>query len=410
MTKELYERMKKDFAEIRQRSMVDGVLWRAAYTEEDQAVKEYLSKRMIEAGFQVGHDAVGNLLATFPGSQPGRSILIGSHLDTVKNGGQYDGLFGVLAGMYAVEALAKEYGPPQRTIQVIGFMEEEGSRFFNGYIGSRALVGSLADADFNELDQAGITLRQAMEEAGYDPDLWRAAIRHDIEAYYEVHIEQGPVLESREKQIGLVESINGIVVLRVVILGQQDHAGTTPMHLRKDALLHASKMIANMDLWATETEGDPTVTVGELRVRPGSSNVVPDYVEFSVDIRSSQIEGIQGILTKVEEAANTIRARGMDVRIERIAEEPPVQLDENLINENEAVCRQFGFNWMRMNSGAGHDAQILAPSLPSALLFVPCVNGRSHTPEEAMTQEAMMDGVEILSRILCEKAWLEVSD
>jgi len=396
--------MRKDFYEIKKRSMVDGILWRAAYTREDAAVKEYLAELLESKGFQVSQDAVGNILGTVEGEEGG-TILVGSHLDTVKNGGEYDGLYGVLAGIYAVEASVRQAGRPKKTVQIIGFMEEEGSRFFNGYIGSRALAGTLSEADFLELDENGISLGEAMKNAGLPPADWRSAVRQDIEAYYELHIEQGPVLESMGEQIGLVTSINGLVVLRITIFGQQDHAGTTPMHLRKDALLHASKLIANMDCWAEEVEGRPTVTVGEMKVKPGSSNVVPDFVEFSVDIRSDRSQAIEGILARIEDAAKGICGKGLDVIIERIAEEPPVRLDAVLLKENEGICRQMGVSTRAMNSGAGHDAQILAPSIPSALLFVPCVDGRSHAPEESMTEKAMGDGVEVLSRLLYEKAW-----
>lgn len=398
------KQMQKDFYEIKKRSMVDGILWRAAYTREDAAVKEYLAELMESKGFQVSQDAVGNLLGTVEGEEGG-TILVGSHLDTVKNGGEYDGLYGVLAGIYAVEASVRQSGRPKKTVQIIGFMEEEGSRFFNGYIGSRALAGTLSEADFLELDENGISLSEAMKNAGLPPANWRSAVRSDIESYYEIHIEQGPVLEASGHQVGLVTSINGLVVLRVSVFGRQDHAGTTPMHLRKDALLQASKLIARMDCWAEEVEGSPTVTVGEMKVKPGSSNVVPDLVEFSVDIRSDRSQAIEGILARIEDAAKGICGKGLDVIIERIAEEPPVRLDAVLLKENEGICRQMGVSTRAMNSGAGHDAQILAPSIPSALLFVPCVDGRSHAPEESMTEKTMGDGVEVLSRILYEKAW-----
>ncbi len=398
------EQMRENFHAIKELSMIDGILWRAAYTGEDAAVKEYLTELMESKGFQVSQDAVGNLLGTVKGEEGG-TILVGSHLDTVKNGGEYDGLYGVMAGIYAVEALVRQSGRPKKTVQIIGFMEEEGSRFFNGYIGSRALAGKLSEADFSEVDEKGTSLSEAMKNAGLSPADWRSAVRQDIEAYYEIHIEQGPVLESTGHQVGLVKSINGLVVLRVSVFGRQDHAGTTPMHLRKDALLHASKLIANMDCWAEEVEGSPTVTVGEMKVKPGSSNVVPDFVVFSVDIRSDRSEAIQGILARIEHAAKAVRSKGLDVKIERIAEEPPVRLDAVLLAENEAICRQLEFRIKEMNSGAGHDAQILASSIPSALLFVPCVKGRSHAPEEAMTEKAMRDGLEVLSRILYEKAW-----
>lgn len=403
--REVLKGLFQDFSEIKKHSLVDGELWRASYTKEDQKTKEYLTALLRAKGFIARQDEVGNLLGQIEGREPAETILLGSHLDTVKNGGEFDGLYGFLAGIYAIENLVKVYGQPKRSITVAGFVEEEGSRFASGYIGSRAIVGMLKDSDFEESDRLGITLKEAMEQAGGNPGEYRSAKQTDIKAFFELHIEQGPVLEQLGKQIGLVESINGLRVMRITVHGRQDHAGTTPMHMRKDALLQAVKIISKLEDLTQTTKAPSTATVGELVVRPGSSNVVPDFVQFTVDIRSSAAESIRDIVSGIMKNAEKVKDGGLEVKVEVLTDESPVWLNRALIKENEKICKDAGYSYCLMNSGAGHDTQVIAPHIPSALLFVPCVGGRSHTPDEAMTETSMMAGIQILSEILFSKAW-----
>lgn len=402
---EILTELLQDFSKIKNDSLIDGQLWRASYTQEDQKAKKYLSALMRKKGFVVRQDVMGNLFGQIKGSQSEETILVGSHLDTVKNGGEFDGLYGVLAGIYAIEELVNKYGKPKCNLAVVGLMEEEGSRFTSGYIGSRAIVGALKSSDFEEVDQSGITLKEAVKLAGGNPSEYVSAEQTDIKAFYELHIEQGPVLEQEEKYIGLVESINGLRILRITVLGRQDHAGTTPMHMRKDALLHASKIISRMDEWTESTKVPSTATVGELLLKPGSSNVVADFVQFTVDIRSSSAEAISSIVLGITQAVDQVKAIGLEVKIEVLTDEAPVRLDQILLKENEKICKDNGHSYCLMSSGAGHDTQVFAPYIPSALLFVPCIGGRSHTPEEGMTEISMMTGIQVLSQALFSKAW-----
>ena len=394
-----------NFAEIKKVSLVDGELWRAAYTPEDRKAKAYVIDLMKEKGFYVHQDAVGNLFGTIPGVDKKESIMVGSHLDTVKNGGEYDGLYGILAAIYAIEQVVEAHGQPKRNVTAIALMEEEGSRYVSGYIGSKAIVGKLKEEELTLCDAEGIRLFDAMENAGYKPGDVQSAKREDISAFYEVHIEQGPVLERGNKQIGLVESINGLLVLLITVHGRQDHAGTTPMNLRKDALFHACQVIAKLEQMTDATEAPSTATVGELTLKPGSSNVVPDYVSFTMDIRSNEAVAIQQILSAVRSEIQAIENAGLQVDLTIMLDEAPVLLNQKLLNENEEICKNTGFSFSRMHSGAGHDTQVLAPHIPSALIFVPCMGGKSHSPEEVMTDEAMVDGLQFLSEVLYEKAW-----
>ncbi|BES65559.1 allantoate deiminase [Gottschalkiaceae bacterium SANA] len=402
---EILTELLQDFSKIKKDSLIDGQLWRASYTQEDQKTKKYLSALMREKGFVVRQDVMGNLFGQIKGSQSEETILVGSHLDTVKNGGEFDGLYGFLAGIYAVEELVKEHGKPKYNLAVVGLMEEEGSRFTSGYIGSRAIVGALKNSDFEEVDQSGMTLNEAVKLAGGNPLEYVSAKRTDIKAFYELHIEQGPVLEQEGKLIGLVESINGLRILRITVLGRQDHAGTTPMHMRKDALLHASKIISRMDKWTKSTKVASTATVGELLLKPGSSNVVADFVQFTVDIRSSSAEAISNIVFEITLMAERIKVAGLEVKIDVLTDEAPVCLDQILLRENERICKENGHSYCLMTSGAGHDTQVFAPYIPSALVFVPCIGGRSHTPEEEMTETSMKVGIRLLKQILFSKAW-----
>jgi len=401
----MIEAIRKDFQELRARSMVDGELWRASYTEEMYNSVTYLKDRMVSMGLIPVRDAIGNLYGTVEGAEDSSMILVGSHLDTVKNGGEYDGMYGVIAGMYAIHSLVEKHGQPRKRIAVVGMLEEEGSRFVRGYTGSKAIVGELNDEDLQDTDASGLSLKEAMEGAGYDSDKIHRARRRDIEAFYEIHIEQGPVLENGFLDIGLVDAITGIKVVTVTIHGRQDHAGTTPMNMRQDAMLAASKIVSQMDVWTEEMPSPTTATVGTFVLKPGSANVVADYVSFTVDIRSADKTAIQGIMSRLEEALKAVNEMGMKTDLSILADEAPVTLDQTLLKENAQALEGLNMAYKQMGSGAGHDTQMIAPYVPASLLFVPCIGGRSHTPDEAMTDRSILKGVEALSEILYKKAW-----
>jgi allantoate deiminase len=260
-----------------------------------------------EIGLVSREDVVGNFYAC-PHPEPmpptRKTLLVGSHLDTVRNAGLYDGALGVLAGMVALSTLVQRLGTPGKRIEVAGLVEEEGSRYHSGFIGSRAVVRGLGTSDLKERDDRGIALADAMSACGYDPATVIEAKRDDIEAYLELHIEQGPILERNKKKVGIVESITGLSIVMVEIAGEGNHAGTTPMDRRKDALVAACEVIGTLPETVRMVSPTARATVGTIQAHPGSKNVIPGRVRFSVDIRDSTIDGME----KVKEGIRSLLA------------------------------------------------------------------------------------------------------
>ncbi|WP_432664825.1 M20 family metallo-hydrolase [Wukongibacter baidiensis] len=387
----------------------DEKLWRAIYTLEDQEAKELVARWMTDEGLKFHQDTVGNVFGRLDTSTHENSeeevILVGSHIDTVKDGGAYDGAAGIIVGIVALSALNKKYGRPKIPVEVVALAEEEGSRFPIGYIGSRAIVEGLSKSDLEDKDEEGITLKEAMSLAGYDPSKVQVSKRNDIKKYIELHIEQGPVLENTKSKIGLVENITGIVILSIEVMGREDHAGTTPMNMRLDALVGASKLICKIPSLAANTSDTATATVGTMNVEPGSSNVVPNKVKFLVDIRDVNSEKLSQLKNLINDEAIALESSGYKVLVNCIADELPVKLDSELIDMAEEVVKNRNIPYLRMNSGAGHDAQIFTEKVPTCLLFVPCKDGRSHSPKEYASPEDLALGAEVLAELLYKVAW-----
>lgn len=386
----------------------EGGIYRASYTPAELEAQQLVGRWMEEAGFRVRRDAVGNLWGRVEGTLVGvHPVVVGSHLDSVRNGGNYDGPFGVLGGLMAVRELVRRHGPPMLPIEVVAFTGEEGSRFPIGLMGSKAVVGTLERELLDGVvDERGVSVAEAMCRVGLDPDRIGEARRTDVTAYLEMHIEQGPVLEDAGVPIGVVEAIVGIQRVSVTVHGRADHAGTTPMRLRKDALLGAARMISRLPELAIAS-GSGVMTVGRIAAYPGSTNVVPERAEFTVDVRHSD-EGIkQQMLRQAREVCEGVAAEaGLAVTWKLpVAGHQPVVLPEPLRELLRECCRQEGLSYLDMPSGAGHDAQMMAGVCPTGMLFIPCRGGRSHTPEELATPEAMEAGIAVLSRCLHRLAY-----
>ncbi|WP_338042422.1 Zn-dependent hydrolase [Paenibacillus alba] len=383
----------------------DGGVTRLLYTEPWLQAQQALKEKMQELGLEARFDAVGNVYGKLQGCHYTlRPVLTGSHVDTVKNGGKYDGAYGVVASMMALGYLKAVYGSPKRSLEVVSFCEEEGSRFPLAYWGSghvtgvRSLVGSIDVAD-----PEGITLSEAMREAGFQTANVgeHPAKREDIGAYIEIHIEQGSVLGYKKKQVGIVTAIVGQIRLTVVVKGNSNHAGTTPMTMRKDALAGASEMVVVTEQMALE-EGEPLVaTVGRLHVKRGTSNVVPGEVEFTLDIRHTDELKMDLFCTKLLTKLNEI-ARRRELTIETVENlhATPVAMDEGISAEIEAACTAYGYQSMKLPSGAGHDAQLFGPLCPSAMIFVPSRGGISHSPDEFTEPEELVVGFQTLVHVL----------
>jgi allantoate deiminase len=342
---------------------------------------------MEDAGMTVSVDAVGNLRGCYPAAGgSGRRLLIGSHLDTVRRAGAYDGILGVMLAVALVDALnGRRLG---FQIDVIGFSEEEGLRFGVPFIGSRALIGQLDEATLNKTDANGIRVVDAIRGFGLDPSLISdARASADAMGYFEIHIEQGPVLENLGLQLGIVEAIAGQSRLRFTFNGQTNHAGTTPMHLRRDALAGAAEWVREVERRAQSTDA-LVATVGSLEVEPGTSNIVPGMVRATLDIRHADDSVRKSAVQYLQQCAKTIAStRRLSVSWEQNLDQPAVMMDLSFTQAMEKAVQRAGHPVHRMTSGAGHDAMILAQSMPAAMLFLRSPAGVSHDAAETVVEE-----------------------
>ena len=299
--------------------------WRATYTEEDQKARKLLEQWMREKDLEVFYDDVGSLFGKIEGEQD-KIVLTGSHRDTVKNGGKYDGALGIICAIAAASSLYAELGKPKKSVEVVAFCEEEGSRFLSGYLGSRYLVGQLSENAMQERDANGITVSEALQHAGFSgKGMQKSPQMQDIERFIELHIEQGGVLEQSGEQVGLVTSIVGLLIGKITIEGHQNHAGTTPMHLRKDPVTRVAQFITEMNQWAMTYGEAVTCTFGEIQVFPNKSNVIAGSVSLSFDIRSTSPAILQEAQTRIKNLQQ--QKDGFRYALEFAAPDAPAQMD-----------------------------------------------------------------------------------
>jgi allantoate deiminase len=382
---------------------VSRFLYSKDWVKAQKALKNWIEEQGLEARF----DEVGNLFGSLKGKDEKETILTGSHIDTVKNGGTLDGQFGIVAGIVAIAYLKEKYGQPLRNIEVVSMAEEEGSRFPFAFWGSKNIVGwKVRSSVENITDFDGIPFVQAMQESGFNFRDEEKEPRKDIKAFLELHIEQGGVLEREKISVGVVHSIVGQRRFTIEVKGEANHAGTTPMGYRKDAVYAASKMIYEIITKAKEV-GDPLVTtVGKIEAHPNIVNVVPGGATFTIDIRHTKQEVINGF---TEEITSRIKAiseeHGVETSIDMWMDAKPVPMNEELVSTLEKQCQENGLNYKLMHSGAGHDSQIFAPVVPTAMLFVPSHKGISHNPAEYTEPADLVEGVKALIGTLYELAY-----
>jgi allantoate deiminase len=364
-----------------------GYITRPFLSESMHEVHARLRRWMGEAGLTVSIDSVGNLRGFYAaGSASAPRLLIGSHLDTVPRAGAYDGILGVVSGVAMMKLLRGrrlKFG-----VEVIGFSEEEGVRFGLPFISSRALIGELDDQIFERRDSNGITVADAIRSFGIKPgQSSEAQVSKDAFAYFELHIEQGPVLESLALPLGVVEAIVGQTRALTVFSGHANHAGTTPMELRQDALTGAAEWIGFVEGEARGTPG-LVATVGRVEVEPGAVNAVPGLVRASLDVRHANDEIRRAAVARIRWKAEDIgKQRKLAVSWEERLDESSVAMDSALIKLVEKAVDRSSHRVHRMNSGAGHDAMVVARRLPVAMLFVRSPRGLSHHPDETVLVE-----------------------
>jgi len=378
----------------------NGHGYRVAYTKGDIEGREWFMQLMKNAGLNPSIDSGGNIIGKRKGKKPSlKPIAFGSHIDMVPDGGNYDGTLGCLSALEAIEVLNENKMVTEHPLEVIIFANEEG-----GLIGSQAMVGQLTDDGLKQISQSGLVMAEGIKAIGGNPADLQSAIRKkgDLHAFLELHIEQGGILENEGLQIGIVEGIVGILDCQITIEGFANHAGTTPMKLRKDALLAASKLIIAVNEVINSVPGSQVGTVGKINALPGAYNVVPGEVTLGLEIRDLSWEKIEMLLNEIEKRATSI-ATESKTKISFVREASfvkPALTDKSLQQKINESALSLGLKTKLMQSGAGHDTQQMANIAPVAMIFVPSVGGISHSPSEFTTAEDMTNGANVLLKTI----------
>jgi len=380
---------------------------RLAFSLEARKTVNYINNEMKKIGLETAEDYAGSIKGRINGVDDNKAaIIIGSHYDSVKNGGNFDGIAGVICGLEIARLVKENNIKLKYPLEIIGLNDEEGARFGNGFFGSKAMLGGIDLVDLHKYkDEDGISIYQAMDEYGLNPESLKGMSREakTIKSFIEIHVEQGPVLENNRKDIGVVEGIVGMQRYIIEIDGRADHVGTTPMDMRVDAMEVASRMISGVGDLA-RSEGNGTVaTVGFIKNYPNVINIVPKKVQFSLDIRSRDNGAIERIANKVEQRLTDLsKEYDTEYSIECKLSEYPVDLDKSLIKAMSEVCEAKGYNYQKINSGAGHDSLFMAKYVDTAMLFVPSQGGRSHCKEEWTDYRYFAKAVDVVYQLLLD--------
>ncbi len=385
----------------------EGGVSRVAYSEADVAGREYMMQLMKEAGLEVSIDAAGNIIGSRPGKQADlKPIMFGSHIDSVPFGGNYDGDVGSIGALEVLEVLKENNIETNHPLEMIIFADEEG-----GLVGSRALIGALNETALSVMSHSGKTIREGIDFIGGDVSKLASVERQkgDIAAFLELHIEQGAILYDEGIDIGVVQGIVGIEWWDITVEGTANHAGTTPMNKRQDAMLAAAKLTILINEVVTGVEGTQVGTVGKMNAEPGAPNVIPGKVSMSLEIRDLSYDKIWDLFRRIEnqskaiteETGTTITFNLLDVSA------IPAPTDTRIRDIIAQVAGELGFSHKRMPSGAGHDAQDIAKIAPTGMIFVPSVDGISHSPKEFTKSKDMANGASVLLHTLLkiDKEW-----
>ncbi len=372
-------------------------------TKEHRAAIDLIQGWMRDAGMETWVDASGNTVGRYEGIKPSLPcLMMGSHQDTVRAGGRYDGMLGIIAPISCIKALHRQGKRLPYAVEIVAFGDEEGVRFQTTLLGSRAVAGRFDASVLERKDPDGITMRQAMTDFGLDPDKIGAIARKpgDVLAFVEIHIEQGPVLEAKNLAVGTVTAIAGCVRLAVKIDGEAGHAGTVPMDQRRDALAAAAEAILAVERLASAAPG-MVGTVGKVQALPGAINVIPGAVEFSVDARAPDDKDRLALAAKIEAEIRAIAARrNVGVTIDRTLDAKGAACTPRLMDQMDAAIEREGIEPFRLFSGAGHDAMSMVEMTDIAMLFVRCEGGISHNPAERITQADAGIGARVLLRFM----------
>lgn len=381
-------------------------LTRPAGTQENKKIRDYAVRRMKEAGLEVQIDEIGNIFGRKKGSKTNKgTVMVGSHLDSVINGGMFDGALGVFGALEAVGRINDEGFENERPVEVVAFTGEEGSAFHVSLLGSLVLIGNLElDKALGMKNDEGITLKDALEAIGHRGNFHRSL--DNVEYMVELHIEQGPVLDKEKISIGILENITGMTWVTATIEGEENHAGTTPMRMRADALVAAADIIRfvhkRVNEMVSEFDGSAVATVGKLNVFPNGINIVPGRVEMGIDIRDVVEKNMRNLTQEIIETFKSIEDKyyGVRTNVEISFVHSPTPLSEEVARIIEESTEKAGVTAKRMNSGAGHDAQNMAKKVKTGMIFVPSVDGISHAPTEWTNWNDIENGVKVLTQTL----------
>ncbi|MFD2444632.1 Zn-dependent hydrolase [Bacillus sp. CGMCC 1.16607] len=394
------------FDNISQYNSGEKGITRIAYTNEEQTCTHAFMRMCKAEGLDIRMDQCGNVIARREGKIKGLPpVLIGSHLDSVYQGGKYDGVVGVTAALEVIKRLNEKSIETDHPIEIISFACEESSRFGVSTVGSKAMTGLFDKEKLRYLkDKDGITFEEALSLCAFEINSIENASRvnEKIKAFFELHVEQGPVLINNNKKIGIVTGIAAPVRLLVKIEGTPSHSGTTPMNMRKDALLGASEIALELEKIAFAEQNYGTVaTVGVIDVHSGAMNVVPGEVEIKIDIRSTSVESRQRVLDQLYQKILTVeKNRQLQICSREISKEEPVLLSTEINDVVEMICKKKNLSYNVMASGAGHDAMNMTRLCPTGLIFVPSVDGLSHHPEEFTDLDDILTGIDVLEEVV----------
>jgi len=381
-----------------------GGVCRVALTDVDRQGRDLFVHWAREAGCSIEVDQMGNIFARRPGADNALPpVLTGSHLDTQPTGGKFDGVYGVLAGLEVLRSLNDHGHVTRRPVDVVVWTNEEGSRFAPAMVASGVFAGAFSlDYGLSLTDLAGVTVGQELDRIGYAGD--RPCGGQPVHAYFEAHIEQGPILEAEQRVIGVVQGLQGQRWFDCTVQGMESHAGTTPMPRRRDALLGAMHVVQAVQEAALAQAPYGVGTVGQLLVHPNSRNVIPGRVEFSIDLRHPDDGPLQAMAEAVQAAVDRLPALGLSGTLREIWYAPPTPFHPDCIATVRQAAAALQLPHMDMISGAGHDAKYLAQVCPSAMIFIPCKDGISHNEIEDATPADVAAGCDVLLQAVLAKA------
>lgn len=382
-----------------------GGVCRLALTDLDRQARDLFVKWCEEAGCTVSVDAIGNIFARRAGRNPDRApVMTGSHIDTQPTGGKFDGCFGVMAGLEVIRTLNDLGAETEAPVEVVVWTNEEGSRFPPCMMGSGVFAGKLDLADtLAKQDDQGLVVGEELQRIGYAGS--RAVLGHPVGAYFEAHIEQGPILEDQTKTIGVVMGCLGQKWFDLTLTGVEAHAGPTPMHLRKDALVGAAQVVSAVNRIALQSQPHACGTVGCLNVHPGSRNVIPGEVKMTIDFRHLHADKLQAMVDDLRQTIEqTCTQHGLSFELTPTADFPPLDFASECVDAVRQGAAQLGLSHMDIVSGAGHDAIFIAELGPAGMIFVPCEGGISHNEIENATPEDLGAGCAVLLRAMVSAA------